>query len=78
MPLSCITGMQMPGCSVILLQSHLWCNIVWSAAEGTCGHAFIHILLTHAKVRYLDVSLRVKHYIVELQIPAAETVCESL
>lgn len=51
---------------------HLWCDVVRSAAKGACGHALIHVLLTHAKVRYLDVALRVQHHVVELQIPAAE------
>lgn len=58
--------------------SHLWCNVVWRAAEGACGHAFIHILLTHAKVCYLDVAFRVQHHVVKLEIPAAETGCECL
>lgn len=52
--------------------SHLGRNVVWGAAEGACGHSFVHVFLAHAKVCYLDVALVVQHHIVELQIPAAE------
>lgn len=49
--------------------SYLWCDVVRGAAEGACGYAFIHVLLTHAKVGDLDVALRVQHHVVKLQIP---------
>lgn len=58
--------------------SHLRCDVVWGAAEGACAHAFIHVLLTHAKVSNFDVALRVQHHVVELQIPVADTGCEDL
>lgn len=53
--------------------SHLRCDVVRSAAEGARGHAFIHVLLTHAEVSNFDVALWVQHHVIELQIPAAET-----
>lgn len=58
--------------------SHLRCDVVRGAAEGARAHAFIHVLLTHAKVGNLDVALGVQHHVVELQIPAAERGCERL
>ena len=58
--------------------SHLRCDVVRGAAEGACGHAIIHVLLTHAEVSDFDVALGVQHDVVELQIPAAETGREHL
>ncbi len=49
---------------ILTCLSHLWCNVVWGAAEGACGHAFVHVLFTHAKVSDLDVALGVQHHIV--------------
>lgn len=56
-----------------MFNSHLWRDVVRGAAEGACGHAFIHVLLAHAEIRDLDVALRVQHYVVQLQIPTVET-----
>lgn len=49
--------------------AYLWCNVVRSATEGARAHSVYHVLFTHAKVGDLDVSLRVQHHIVQLQIP---------
>lgn len=43
--------------------------VVRSAAEGTSGHSVCHVLFTHSEVSDLNVSLRVQHHIVQLQIP---------
>lgn len=51
------------------VQPYLWGDVVWSATEGACGHSFCHVLFAHAKVSNLNVSLRVQHHIVQLQIP---------
>lgn len=56
-----------------MFNSHLWCDVVRGAAEGACGHAFVHVLLAHAEIRDLDVALGVQHYVVQLQIPTVET-----
>lgn len=48
--------------------TYLWGYVVWSPAEGACAHSFQHVLFTHAKVSNLNVSLRIKHHIVQLQI----------
>lgn len=55
-----------------LWHSHLWCNVVRGSAEGARVHAFVHVLLAHAEVGDLDVSLRVQHHVVQLQVSANE------
>lgn len=53
-----------------LRPSHLWRDVVGGPTEGARGHAFVHVLLTHAEVSDLDVALRVQHHVVQLQVPA--------
>lgn len=49
--------------------THFWSYVVWSATEGPRADSFCHVLFTHAKVSNLNVSLRVQHHVVQLQIP---------
>ena len=50
--------------------AHLGRYVVGGTAEGACGDVLGHVLLTHAKVGNLDVSLGVQHHVVQLQVPA--------
>lgn len=51
---------------------HLRSDVVWCPAESGCPWLVLHVLLTHAKVCYLYMTIRVQQYIIQLQIPAEE------
>lgn len=52
--------------------------VVGGSAEGLGGDAVLHVLLTHAKVGNLDVTLAVQHHVVQLQVPTSGAAVDSL
>ncbi|RUS74090.1 hypothetical protein EGW08_018153 [Elysia chlorotica] len=48
--------------------NHLWCNVVRGSTECSCRLVADDVLLAHAKVCNFDVTLRVQHDIVQLEI----------
>ena len=62
--------------SNLVSSPHLWGDVVRGTTEGARGQAFIHVLLTHAKVCYLDVAFGVQHHVVQLKIPMVQQKCK--
>lgn len=46
--------------------NHLWSHIIWSATESTSCLSSYHAVLAHPKVGYFNMTLAVKHHIVQL------------
>lgn len=53
---------------------HLWSDVVWCPTEGGRLRVVLHVLLTHAEVCYLYMTVRVQQHIIQLQIPTEEDV----
>ena len=51
-----------------LLKTSLWSHVVWSATESASRLVSNDAFFAHAKVSDLDVTLRIQHHVVELQI----------
>lgn len=51
---------------------HLRSDVVRRPTEGGCPQVFLHVLLTHAKVCDLYVTLGVQQHVIQLQIPSEE------
>ena len=48
--------------------SHLWCDVVWRAAEGGGGDSVLDALLAHAEVGDLAVTVAVQQDVVQLEV----------
>lgn len=49
--------------------SYLRGDVIWSPTEGPGRDPVHHVLLAHPKVGDLDVSFRIQHDVIELQVP---------